>query len=91
MVGIALRFVNEFTRSIFKLTPTILWACNAKKSGSGDQTYLRTECERGMTGDETTWGPRTRFHVASIISSPDTKWRPKESLNVSLPVHREDG
>ncbi len=26
---------------------------NAKKSGSGDQTYLRTECERGAAGDET--------------------------------------
>ncbi len=25
---------------------------NAKKSGSGDQTYLRTECERGTAGDE---------------------------------------
>ncbi len=26
---------------------------NAKNSGSGDQTYLRTECEQGTAGDET--------------------------------------
>ncbi len=26
---------------------------NAKKFGSGDQTYLRTECEWGTAGDET--------------------------------------
>ncbi len=26
---------------------------NVKKSGSGDQTYLRTENERGTAGDET--------------------------------------
>ncbi len=26
---------------------------NAKKSGSGDQTYLRAENERGTAGDET--------------------------------------
>ncbi len=31
-----------------------MWACNAKKSGSGDQTYLRAENERGTAGDETT-------------------------------------
>ncbi len=30
-----------------------MWACNAKKSGSGDQTYLRAENERGTAGDET--------------------------------------
>ncbi len=28
---------------------------------------------------------------ASTISFPDTKWLPRESSNVSLPVHREDG
>ncbi len=31
---------------------------NANKSGSGDQMYLRTECERGTAGDETNMLPR---------------------------------
>ncbi len=37
------------------------------------------------------WGPRTRLLVACAISSPDTKRRPRESSNMSLPIHREDG
>ncbi len=48
---------------------------NAKKSGSGDQTYLRTECERGTAGDETNvergyiWslGTRLPLHVLSLV------------------------
>ncbi len=29
--------------------------------------------------------------MACAISSPDTKWRPRESSNVSLPVYRGGG
>ncbi len=43
------------TWSCLNCTEHHLVACNAKKSGSGDQTYRRTECERGTAGDETTW------------------------------------
>ncbi len=29
--------------------------------------------------------------MACAISSPDTKWHPRDSLNVSLIIHKEDG
>ncbi len=36
-------------------------------------------------------GQRTRLLVACAISFPGIKGRPRESSNVSLPVHREGG
>ncbi len=48
---------------------------NAKKSGSGDQTYLRTECERGPAGDETNYLPRVRVSLGTRLTYVPTHTR----------------
>ncbi len=48
---------------------------NAKKSGSGDQTYIRTECERGTAGDDTKRGS-TKFTLGpSLVPSRNIFWK----------------
>ncbi len=50
---------------------------NAKKSGSGDQTYLRAENERGTAGDETKAKEPKRLLVLSRILVPARKRWPQ--------------
>ncbi len=56
----------------------------------GNEASLAIVCVRLGTRPEA-WEPEDEAPRGYAISSPDAKWRPRESSTVSLPVHREDG